>query len=114
MADEDYICVHCGTKGSPVLVARGHVYIEIFLWLCLVVPGVVYSLWRRLRKQEVCPECCYPEMISVYSQKARQMMALANIDRGTKKTGTPNVKSRPISGSGLKKSRETNPTRRKT
>ena len=125
MTDEDYICIHCGTKGLPVLVPRGHVYVEVFLWLCLVVPGVVYTLWRRLRKQEVCPECLYPEMISVYSPKARQMMALANIAPGVKKpakpaaktsskpVGKPRVKPRPISGSGLKKPRPANPTLRK-
>ncbi len=113
MAGEDYICVHCGFRGSPVRVNRGHIYFELFLWLCLIVPGIIYSAWRRIRKQEVCPECLNPEMISIYSRKARTMMALANIDVGTKKVGKPKVKPRPLSGSGLKKPRQANPTLRK-
>lgn len=113
MSGEDYICAHCGFMGSPVRVNRGHIYIEIFMWFCLVVPGVIYSVWRRIRKKGVCPECLNPEMISIYSQKARRMMALANIDRVAKKTGKPKVKLKPPSVPGLKKPKQAHPAFRK-
>lgn len=89
MPEESDICAHCGFKGSPVLALGGHIFFEVILWLCYILPGVIYSVWRRARKKEVCPECGHPSMISAYSPRARQMMALANIDHASIKTARP-------------------------
>jgi len=86
MAGEDYICAYCGFRGSPVRVNRGHIYFELFLWLCLIVPGIIYSAWRRIRKQEVCPECLNPEMISIYSQKSPHHDGACQYRLGDKKS----------------------------
>ena len=88
-SDESHICTYCGYKGYPILVPSGHIFFEVVLWLCYILPGVIYSVWRRVRPKEVCPECNHPSMISAYSAKARQMMALANIDHVSKKIPLP-------------------------
>ena len=83
--NEGYFCTYCGNKGYPILVARGHVFFEVILWVCYIVPGIIYSIWRRVRTKEVCPECNHSAMVSAYSAKAKQLMALSDVKHVTKK-----------------------------
>jgi len=39
-------CMTCGVDGPPVSRTRGSMGIEILLWLCFIVPGLIYSLWH--------------------------------------------------------------------
>jgi hypothetical protein len=78
-SDEAYLCTHCGKRGYPVLAPRGHVFFEVILWVCYVVPGIIYSIWRRVRTKEVCPFCNHSSMVSSYSPKAKMLLALANV-----------------------------------
>ena len=39
------ICSTCGTVGKPKTVTRGSFFLEIILWLCLLLPGVLYTVW---------------------------------------------------------------------
>jgi len=31
--------------------------IEVVLWLCFIIPGLLYSLWRQGSRQPVCAKC---------------------------------------------------------
>jgi len=73
-----YICMECSCQRDPVWVNRGWLFIEIIMWLLYILPGVIYSIWRRVRKQQVCPNCLNPTMVLTTSSqvmKARQMMS---------------------------------------
>lgn len=73
-----YICMECSCQRDPIWVNRGWWIIEIAMWLLLIVPGVIYSIWRRVRKQQVCPNCLNPAMVLTTSSrvmKARQLMS---------------------------------------
>lgn len=50
-------CRDCGTVAEPVQVTKGSILIEIVLWLCLLVPGIVYSIWRHASRHDACPAC---------------------------------------------------------
>jgi predicted RNA-binding Zn-ribbon protein involved in translation (DUF1610 family) len=54
-------CSNCGEKNEVSLKkrAKGSIGIEIVLWLCFFVPGILYSLWRMTTKATVavCPNC---------------------------------------------------------
>jgi ribosomal protein S27AE len=63
------ICPSCGTQGKPKNHTRGSIWIEIVLWLCLIVPGLIYSLWRLTTKQKVCPACGAAGMIPLSSPR---------------------------------------------
>jgi hypothetical protein len=39
-------CPNCGTWGSPKTYTKGSFALEVLLWLCLLVPGLLYSVWR--------------------------------------------------------------------
>lgn len=46
----------------------GSGWIELILWFCYLIPGVIYSLWRRSgANQHVCPVCRTPNMIPLDS-----------------------------------------------
>lgn len=52
-------CPNCGFEGTPKLITPGSIGVEIVLWLFLLVPGLVYSIWRVSNKHQVCPVCRY-------------------------------------------------------
>jgi|GEM_PF-3342578 len=51
------VCKTCGHIGQPDISMRGNLALEILLWLCGIVPGVVYTLWREQNLFEVCSMC---------------------------------------------------------
>ena len=61
------ICTKCGSKKPPVYKTRGNLLIEIILWLCLIIPGLLYSIWRQSTKFKVCQECGNPDVIPLNS-----------------------------------------------
>ncbi len=71
-----YVCMECGCQRDPIDVNRGLWVIEIFMWLLYILPGVIYSIWRRVRKQQVCPKCRNPSVVLTSSSRAMGMMRL--------------------------------------
>jgi hypothetical protein len=51
------ICAACGTVGRTKSETRGSFFIEVILWLCFLIPGLVYSIWRLTTRRTVCAEC---------------------------------------------------------
>jgi hypothetical protein len=51
------ICTTCGAQtDTPQSRTKGSFVIEIVLWI-LVIPGLLYSLWRQSTRRKVCPAC---------------------------------------------------------
>lgn len=50
-------CMTCGTDAPPKQIVKGHILIELILWLCFLVPGLIYSIWRMSSKYEACSAC---------------------------------------------------------
>ena len=73
-----YLCLECGCQREPVMANRGMLIIELFMWLLYILPGVIYSIWRRVRKQEICPNCRTPSVVLTSSSRAMNMMRLMN------------------------------------
>lgn len=74
-ADGPMICPACGTRGTPATATRGSTGIELVLWLCFLVPGLIYSLWRLSSRYKVCPACKQPGMIPVTSPLGKKLSA---------------------------------------
>ena len=53
----DVVCADCGTVDTPTTETRGSIFIEIILWLCFLVPGLIYSIWRLTTRHKVCRKC---------------------------------------------------------
>ena len=56
MSDE-LVCTVCGHVGSSKTITKGHFALEVVLWLCFLIPGFIYSVWRHTSCYEVCPGC---------------------------------------------------------
>lgn len=68
-------CGDCGTEGPPRLDTRGSIFIEILLWLCFLVPGLIYSIWRLTTKRQVCASCGGERLLPPESPMAQKMRA---------------------------------------
>jgi len=51
------ICARCGTVGDTKRHTKGSLLIELVLWLCFLVPGLIYSIWRLTTRRDVCRAC---------------------------------------------------------
>lgn len=63
-------CMTCGVDGPPVSRTRGSMGIEILLWLCFIVPGLIYSLWRLTTRHQACASCGATNLVPVSTPAA--------------------------------------------
>lgn len=68
--DSHRYCLRCGYTGEPTTVTPGSILIELVLWLFMIVPGLVYSLWRINRRHDACPKCGSADLIPADSPRA--------------------------------------------
>jgi hypothetical protein len=73
--ENDQICTRCGHRGEARYDNPGSLAIEIVLWLCFIVPGVVYSIWRHAAAVAICESCGGREFIPANSPIGRKMVA---------------------------------------
>ena len=69
-------CSACGQVSDGQRHVPGSILIELVLWLCLLVPGICYSIWRHSAARKVCPTCKNAGLIPVTSPRARQELNL--------------------------------------
>lgn len=67
------ICERCGAQGKATRRTKGSMLIEIVLWLCFLLPGLIYSAWRLNSRQDVCGKCGSAEVLPIDSPKGRQL-----------------------------------------
>ncbi|MFP4164575.1 MAG: hypothetical protein ACLFVE_11380 [Chitinispirillaceae bacterium] len=68
------LCVSCGTVSSIHPKPQGSAAVELILWLCFLVPGLVYTIWRGSRMISQCPKCGSREMIPPDSERGKQIL----------------------------------------
>ena len=68
------LCTACGYTGEPRSVTKGSMSIEIILWLCLIIPGLIYSIWRLSSRYEACPYCGNENIIPIFSPVAQKFI----------------------------------------
>jgi hypothetical protein len=72
---KEMICTSCGYKGKPKKLTKGSILVEIALWFLLIVPGVIYSVWRLASRYEACPQCKSQTMIPLDSPIGKKLLA---------------------------------------
>jgi len=75
MAREVMVCMRCEDRVDPVRVTPGSIWIELVLWLALIVPGLVYSIWRLANRHSGCPNCGSADLVPLYSSAAKRVLA---------------------------------------
>lgn len=68
------ICKTCGFVGKAKKRTKGSIFIEIILWICFLIPGVIYSIWRLTTRAEVCSKCGSTELIPIDSPIGKELL----------------------------------------
>lgn len=69
----NYICADCGTYERPVRSVKGSLLIEIILWLCAIVPGLIYSIWRHSTSAPMCRACGSRNVVTTDTPKGQKL-----------------------------------------
>jgi uncharacterized membrane protein YqaE (UPF0057 family) len=72
---KELVCPSCGYVGSQRSYTKGSIWVELFLWLCLAIPGLIYSIWRLSSKYKGCPKCKNPGMIPADSPVGKKIIS---------------------------------------
>lgn len=68
------ICASCGTLDATRTNTPGSIFIEIILWIVLIIPGVIYSIWRHMARKKVCAECGGTELLPIGTPRGRELL----------------------------------------
>ena len=68
------LCTRCLEKVIPKLEAKGSTGVEIVLWLFFLVPGLIYSIWRRAEELRICPSCGSQDLVPFQSERAKSVL----------------------------------------
>lgn len=68
-----HICSNCGTIGKPKTIVKGTFLIEVVLWLFLIVPGIIYTLWRVSTKYKGCSTCDSKNIVPLDSPRGKEL-----------------------------------------
>ncbi|MDD2915614.1 MAG: hypothetical protein PHP70_09875 [Gallionella sp.] len=73
----DIVCTSCGYVGEPNAITKGSIWIEVVLWLCFLIPGLIYSMWRMSMssQQNVCPSCGQTALIPAESPIGKKFIS---------------------------------------
>lgn len=72
---EAMVCTTCGTQGIPKTRVKGSIGIELLLWLCFLLPGMIYSVWRLTTKQKVCVACKAATLVPIDSPVGQRTLS---------------------------------------
>lgn len=74
MFSKKIVCESCGTIGYPKTQVKGSLLVEIFLWIIFLIPGIIYSIWRRASPKQVCRACGSTSIIPVDSPRGKTLV----------------------------------------
>ena len=71
---EPFICRKCGYIGPQELNKKGKLSVEIILWLLFILPGLIYSIWRRTGRYFACKECGTHHIVPLNSPLGKEVL----------------------------------------
>lgn len=87
------ICTTCGHIGAPASHTPGSMRIEAVLWLCLIVPGLIYSLWRLSARRDACAKCAAATLLPLDAPMAQRFIQANGLQPLTQAQALPTVLS---------------------
>ncbi|WP_291986606.1 hypothetical protein [Candidatus Accumulibacter sp. ACC007] len=83
---EELVCRNCGHVGETKTVTKGHFALEVVLWLCFLVPGIIYSIWRLTTRYQACPVCGNANLLPMNGPMAQKFLIENLPDKGASVT----------------------------
>jgi len=69
------VCTVCGHVGETKSITKGSFGVELLLWLCFIIPGLIYSFWRLSSRTEGCAKCGSADVIPVDTPVGRRIVS---------------------------------------
>jgi hypothetical protein len=63
-------CMTCGVDAKPARKIKGSMAVEIILWICFIVPGLIYSIWRSTSRFDACSACGSTQIVPLTAPAA--------------------------------------------
>jgi len=83
------VCTDCEWVGEPPKLIRGSGWIEFVLYLFYILPGIIYSIWRR-PNMPVCDACGGRNLVPLSSPVGSRIAKLDEIrTRNLRAAGEP-------------------------
>ena len=73
MFNKTHICADCGSTIRPVKIWKGSFLLEVILFLCFIIPGLIYSAWRLSATKMGCPLCKSVSVFPLSGPKGKQL-----------------------------------------
>lgn len=86
-------CSSCGSITKPKSHTKGSLLIEIILWVCVIMPGIIYSIWRLTTRFKVCRDCGASTLIPENSPVAKNFLSELNATSSAKAQNSAGGKS---------------------
>lgn len=77
-------CMTCGSDTLPKTTTKGSMGIEIVLWLCFLLPGLIYSIWRLSSRHDACAACGSATLVPIGTPTAQMQAKQADINNSKK------------------------------
>jgi len=68
-------CKDCGTIGDAKSDTKGSIGLELVLWICFIVPGLIYSVWRLTTRHNRCKACGSTALVPLTSPAGIKLQA---------------------------------------
>jgi hypothetical protein len=69
------VCTDCRAVDYADIRTKGSIRKEILLWLCLIIPGLVYSLWRITSgRVYACSSCGSESIVPRMSSRGQEII----------------------------------------
>ena len=81
------VCTTCGSVDCVKTHTPGNIIFEVGLWLRVLLPGFVYSMWRRNGRKTVCGACGSATLVGALTPTGRRTLA----DKARTASGHPRV-----------------------
>lgn len=69
----DMVCTRCEHVGEPAQHTPGSFGLELLLWLLLIVPGLLYSVWRLHSRSDRCAVCGSADLVPLQSPRGQEI-----------------------------------------
>lgn len=67
------ICTTCGSIGTPHTITRGSFMMEVGLWILILLPGILYSIWRLTTRYKACMQCGGGDLVPVHTPMGKKL-----------------------------------------
>lgn len=98
---QQMICSNCGQISSGKTTVRGSLALEIVLWFFLLIPGIIYSVWRSSSRHKTCPACGSTNLVPLDTPNGKRLLE----EQGKTIADVPPAEPEKISVLGMKLSK---------